>query len=244
MKSNIVDTLENFFLCTYMPIKAYKLDGTLIHSVGYDEKLDKLFNSDKLYKEAKDILSKKDDENFVVIDYLDSTKFIVSTICKCKPDKGFFLIGPYTSERPQNCIPNIISLLHSISIDINFPEIKVAHHKETYSFYVKKALDYIDENYYKSISLDDISKYLKINKCYFCSLFKSETKNTYSQYLNMVRVEKSKELMLKEDLTLLDIALEVGFNNQNYFNMTFKKFTDMTPLEFRKGSSFKNKSEC
>ena len=52
--------------------------------------------------------------------------------------------------------------------------------------------------------------------------------------MNEVRVEKSKELLREGNLSTLSIALSVGFNNQNYFNMTFKKLTGMTPLQYRK----------
>ncbi|MCS4481841.1 helix-turn-helix domain-containing protein [Clostridium botulinum] len=46
-------------------------------------------------------------------------------------------------------------------------------------------------------------------------------------------MEKSKELLTKNDLSILEIALSVGFNNQNYFSSTFKKFNNKTPIEFR-----------
>lgn len=94
-------------------------------------------------------------------------------------------------------------------------------------------MDYIDARYNESITLEDISDYLKINRCYFCSIIKKETGKTFSQLLNEVRIEKSKELLLQENSSILDVALSVGFNNQNYYNMTFKRLTNMTPLEFR-----------
>src|SRR5699024_6975480 len=79
-----------------------------------------------------------------------------------------------------------------------------------------------------------VSEYLGINKSYFCSIFKNETGKTFTQFLNEKRIEKSKKLLREDNLSILDIALSVGFNNQNYYNIIFKRITNTTPLEYRK----------
>ena len=99
-------------------------------------------------------------------------------------------------------------------------------------------MDYIDARYMDEITLFDVSNYLKINKSYFCSIFKKETGKTFTQYLNETRIEKSKSLLLIEDCSMLDVALSVGFNNQNYYNIMFKKITSKTPLEFKNNGKF------
>jgi AraC-like DNA-binding protein len=63
---------------------------------------------------------------------------------------------------------------------------------------------------------------------------KRETGKTFSQFLNELRIEKSKKLLREETLPVLDIALAVGFNNQSYYSLVFKKLMRQTPLEFRK----------
>nr|WP_242568136.1 helix-turn-helix transcriptional regulator [Clostridium botulinum] len=62
---------------------------------------------------------------------------------------------------------------------------------------------------------------------------KKRNGENFSQLVNEIRIEKSKELLTKNDLSILEIALSVGFNNQNYFSSTFKKFNNKTPIEFR-----------
>lgn len=84
--------------------------------------------------------------------------------------------------------------------------------------------------------VDTLCKELNINKSYFCKLFKEDTGYTYSKYLNVFRIEKRKKLLLNTDMSLIDIAISVGFNSQNYFTMVFKKFVKMTPTEFRSTS--------
>ncbi|MDU5263065.1 MAG: helix-turn-helix transcriptional regulator, partial [Clostridium celatum] len=80
---------------------------------------------------------------------------------------------------------------------------------------------------------DDICKELNVNKCYFCSVFKKEVGSTFINYLNNYKIEKSKELLKNPNISLLDVSLSVGYNNQSYFSTVFKKITSKTPLEFR-----------
>ena len=96
----------------------------------------------------------------------------------------------------------------------------------------------MDARYHDPITLEEVSQYLKISKSYLCNLFKKETGKTFSQFLNELRIEKSKKMLIEKDWPVLDIALSVGFNNQNYYNLIFKKLTHRTPLEFRKSRMF------
>ena len=83
------------------------------------------------------------------------------------------------------------------------------------------------------IKIDDICSHLNINKSYFCRLFKSEMGLTFSQFLNAYRIERSKELLKKKEYSILDVAMEVGYNNHNYYSSLFKKFNKITPLDYR-----------
>ncbi len=105
--------------------------------------------------------------------------------------------------------------------------------KGTYSFHVRRSIEYTEKHYDESLNLNIISQHLELNKCYFCDLFKKETGKNYSQFLNEVRIEKSKYLLLNTNLSILEIALTVGYNNQNYYNIAFKKITGITPLKYR-----------
>ena len=99
----------------------------------------------------------------------------------------------------------------------------------------RRAIEYMHKSYKQNITLTSIAKHLGLNKCYFCNIFKKETNMTFSQFLNNLRIEKSKVLLKNTELSLLDIAVEVGFNNQSYFTIAFKKLNaDKTPLEYRR----------
>ena len=100
--------------------------------------------------------------------------------------------------------------------------------------YGQRVYLYVEQNFDRQLKLEDVASYFHLNKCYFCSVLKKELGKTFSQIVNEVRVEKSKELLREGNFSTLSIALSVGFNNQNYFNLTFKKLTGMTPLQYRK----------
>ncbi|NLK22267.1 MAG: helix-turn-helix transcriptional regulator [Epulopiscium sp.] len=113
-------------------------------------------------------------------------------------------------------------------------DIKRTVGKKVYSFHVRKAITYIKEHYEKPLNLEGMAEYLGLNKCYFCNLFKKEVGKTYSHFVNEIRIKKSKDLLVNTNLSMLEIALSVGYNNQNYYNMAFKKIVGVTPLKYRR----------
>lgn len=106
--------------------------------------------------------------------------------------------------------------------------------KKTNTSYSADVYWYVEEKFASPLNLDEVAQHFHLNKCYFCSVLKKETGKTFSQIVNEIRIEKSKVLLKYSSLSILSIALAVGFNNQNYFNITFKKLMGMTPLNYRK----------
>lgn len=101
---------------------------------------------------------------------------------------------------------------------------------------IKSILHYVDENYAGNISLKLLSDTFNLNPAYLGQLFKNEMGEMFTNYLNTVRVEKSKEMLKTAALKLNEIAENVGYVNQIYFTRIFKKATGLTPLEFRKNN--------
>ena len=99
--------------------------------------------------------------------------------------------------------------------------------------YLNHSIKISEDIFYKIVNISDLCEHLNLNKSYFCSTFKTTTGHTFCHFLNHFRIEKSKKLLLETDLNMLDIALSVGFNNQNYYCTMFKKFTGKTPLQYK-----------
>ncbi len=105
--------------------------------------------------------------------------------------------------------------------------------KDYYSPYVSMVLSYIDENYNKDLSITQLSKKFKINAAYLGQLFKNETGEMLTNYINKIRVEKAKNMLLTTTLKASAISERVGYQNTNYFYRVFKKLTGVSPSEYR-----------
>lgn len=154
---------------------------------------------------------------------------------------NYFIMGPFIENnfslsdypyRPKYSIQYLCDLLLSIIKDSK--EFIPKFSAKVFSLNIKKTIEYIHKNYEQPITIDSMSKMLNVHKCYFCNSFKQETGMTFTNFLCKFRIEKSKELLKNTNLTILDIAISVGFNNQSYYTMMFKKILNITPLEYRK----------
>lgn len=99
---------------------------------------------------------------------------------------------------------------------------------------VKKVITYIHENYNNTISTCKLACLIGMNEQYFCRYFKKITGKTLTEYINLIRIEKAAELLLKTQNKVIDIAIECGYSSIGYFNKKFKSIKSMTPQEFRK----------
>lgn len=100
---------------------------------------------------------------------------------------------------------------------------------------VEKAKSYINENFQKDLSLDEISREYDISPYYFSKIFKDETGENFIEYLTGVRMEKAKQLLLNKELSMKEICSMVGYADPNYFSRSFKKNVGVTPTEYREG---------
>lgn len=102
---------------------------------------------------------------------------------------------------------------------------------------VQQAIRYMRENYSKDLSLGDIAGEAALNEGYFSGLFKKDTGKSITEYLNEIRMEKAKELLVESNLKNYEVAEQVGFRNASYFSTMFKKYTGMTIQEYRQSQA-------
>lgn len=86
-----------------------------------------------------------------------------------------------------------------------------------------------------SFSLPTAANQVGVSTGYLSALFKKETGMNFIKYLTDVRMEKAMELLRGTDLRTYEIADQIGFENTHYFSVAFKKYTGMSPSDFRKG---------
>lgn len=98
---------------------------------------------------------------------------------------------------------------------------------------IDKVTSYIDANYDKRLSLDEIAGVVYVGKSYLSSLFKKETGQSITSYINQIRIENSKILLMDTNLSVIEITHRCGFDNQSYFTRIFREVTGVTPKKYR-----------
>ena len=96
------------------------------------------------------------------------------------------------------------------------------------------ATRYLRENYFRDVDLREAAEAVHVNPSYLSALFRKETGLTFSMQLNIIRLEKSVELLRTTDMSLEEIAGACGFGGQSYFIRTFKKHYGQTPGKYRR----------
>jgi len=97
----------------------------------------------------------------------------------------------------------------------------------------KRVLLYLDKHYADNISLKTIAATFNVNAAYLGQLIINDRKDTFSNLLNIRRMDEAKKLLSGTSLSLNEIAEKVGYVNQTYFNTIFKKIVGIYPTKFR-----------
>lgn len=101
------------------------------------------------------------------------------------------------------------------------------------NYLVQRVKTYIKENYSRDISLEDICRNIAVSRNYLCYLFKKETGENVWDYITHVRMNKAKELLEKTNSKNYEIASAIGYESASYFNKMFKRYTGVTPYEYK-----------
>lgn len=96
-----------------------------------------------------------------------------------------------------------------------------------------QAQKYINDNYSRDISLDEVSRSLDLSPYYFSKLFKAQTGSNFLEYVTSLRIGKAKEMLEKGDCSVKETCVAVGYSDPNYFSRIFKKNTGVTPTEYK-----------
>lgn len=119
------------------------------------------------------------------------------------------------------------AILHKfISFAFDFNNIK---HQNV----IFKTTAYVKEHLSEKISLDQVAEQVYLSKSYFCRIIKEELGCTFTEYVNRIRVDRSKSLLCNTSMSIAEIAYAVGFDDQSYYTRIFKKQTGIAPGKYR-----------
>ena len=99
--------------------------------------------------------------------------------------------------------------------------------------YIRKAIEYIANNYARDMTIKDIADYLCLSRNYFCNIFKKAIGKSPQEYLIQYRMDKACEYMYNNDLSISDISRSVGYGDPLTFSKVFKKAKGLSPKKYR-----------
>ena len=98
---------------------------------------------------------------------------------------------------------------------------------------IAKARAFIDRNFQRDLTLEEVSREVHVSPYYFSKLFKEQTGENFINYLTLRRIETAKQLLSDGRLNVKTVCTEIGYNDPNYFSRLFKRFEGVTPTEYR-----------
>ncbi|OHD63507.1 MAG: hypothetical protein A2096_04695 [Spirochaetes bacterium GWF1_41_5] len=159
-----------------------------------------------------------------------------------------YLKSPCITQEKLMDIVNQINLLADYIIEINKKNELLQKLRKTYAYsdisktvnfknrqeaVIKRAIDFVTENYTKRITLEDVSRIVFISPDYLSHLFKKVTGKSFTGIINDLRIEKAKNLLKNPLVNIKNIASELGFSNPYYFSRFFSSKVKISPFIFR-----------
>mgnify|MGYP000980102319 FL=1 len=117
--------------------------------------------------------------------------------------------------------------------------IKVNHGSKLRDFYIHEALEFISHNFQNDISVENIADVCGLNRSYFGKIFKQALGKSPQEFLLSYRMVKAAELLKLTKLSVGDISLAVGYDNQMHFSRAFKSVYGISPKKWRLEQSMK-----
>lgn len=100
-------------------------------------------------------------------------------------------------------------------------------------FYIREALTFIEENYHRDVSVEEIAAFCGLNRSYFGKVFRETMGESPQTFLLHYRMAKAAQLLKETRLSVGEIAQQVSYDNQLHFSRAFKNVHGISPREYR-----------
>jgi len=119
----------------------------------------------------------------------------------------------------------------SAAITGKVQRIAKAYEHSQRSFAVKRVIAYVETNYMRKITLENLAKEAFVSKSYLSNIFSREMNTTLAEFINRVRIDKSKPILISSGNIEL-AAKSCGFSDQAYYSRVFRKLEGLSPTEW------------
>jgi AraC-like DNA-binding protein len=135
------------------------------------------------------------------------------------------------SKAKELRLTSLLCLILSLLIEEAPVETKAA--RSDRELYIANVVDFIANNYYRTLSIAEVSRHIGLDQSYLGALFKAHTRMTLQQFLVHYRLERACGLLHSTSFPISDIARSVGYENPLVFSRVFKKVKGMSPVQYR-----------
>lgn len=146
-------------------------------------------------------------------------------------DKAFFSVKHRTIGFDLRFYSSILNIFATI-LENNLYTKSSERNNKFLAF--ENTIKFIEENYSRNITLDELAKNSNLSRKYFSEYFKKITGKGPIEYINKFRIEQACQMLIDTNLNITEIALDCGFNNLSYFIKAFKEEKNITPTKYRK----------
>lgn len=149
-----------------------------------------------------------------------------------------YLLKPVVEEELKEVLLRMVTGLKKEQAAVRIPEpvqepVQRADRNQRYDV-LEEIRDYVRQHYKEDISVAQIAENYHMNAAYLSSVFKERNNIALSNYIEEIRMEKAKKFLREDWGNITETARAVGYGDSNYFTKVFKKYTGMTPSQWRK----------
>jgi len=148
-------------------------------------------------------------------------------------DEDFGEVNIYTLEQMIGGCSKIEDLNDILRMTVKDLVEKIQKERsKKYSNSVSQAIEFIENNYNKAITLEDVAAQIHLSAVHVSRIFNNETGESIKSYLNKLRIKKAKSLLMTGKFRINEVAVKVGFEDSRYFSTVFKKYEGISPTDY------------
>ena len=140
-------------------------------------------------------------------------------------------IANHSNETPFHLIGHLYIFLDALTRSVS--SVRLSSSGKLSEYYIREAINYIEQNFPFDISIEDIASHCGINRSYFGKIFHESVGKTPQHFLISYRMMKAAELLKMTDLSISDVGNAVGYPNQLHFSRAFKNIYGVSPKNWR-----------
>lgn len=191
-------------------------------------------NSGQLLQSLENLKNSTQRNYFSVRTAMRLNNMICSSSSYGSQEDNYYIYSVQQMLDRYKSFTNLLDTLYTLVME---PSFSITESNQLSNINFLKMIEFLNQNYTRDISTNDLAEYMHLNPGYLSKIFKRETGTTVMKYITNLRILKSRQMLDSGNYSISEIASAIGFNDYFYFLKTFKKITGITPRQYQLGES-------